>query len=150
MHRKVAFIGGVGSGKTTIISELSRIEPVNTDVESTVDIGKPLTTVGIDYGHIALERDLSIGLYGVPGQQRFSFVWDFVKDGLWAVVILVKNRDRQSLQEAFHLLEYFEVHDQVPCVIAVSHADLSRADGFINEIHELLTTISIKHSDIHN
>jgi len=139
MHRKVAFIGGVGSGKTTIINELSLIDPVNTDVESSVDIGKSMTTVGIDYGHLSLGSKTSLGLYGIPGQQRFSFVWDFVKEGLWGVVILVKNKDRISLHEAFYFLEYFNINNDIPCVLAVTHADESRAVAYVNEIYELLT-----------
>ena len=138
MHRKVAFIGGVGSGKTTIINELSQIETINTDVESTVDIGKSMTTVGIDYGHLSIDADLSLGLYGVPGQSRFSFVWDFIKEGLWGVVILIKNGDKTSLHEAFQLLEYFDVHDGIPCAMAVTHADLGRTTAYVEQIHKLL------------
>ncbi|WP_395375663.1 GTP-binding protein [Marinicella sp. W31] len=138
MHRKVVFIGGVGSGKTTIINELSQIETIDTEVESTIDIGKSMTTVGIDYGHLSLGEGLSLGLYGVPGQSRFSFVWDFVKEGLWGVVILVKNRDKESLLQAFQLLEYFDVHDGIPCVIGVTHADQSRTTAYVDKIHEMM------------
>ena len=72
MHKKVAFIGSVGSGKTTIVENLSNTEALNTDVKSTESIGKELTTVGIDYGHIVLGDDIPLGLYGVPGQRKFQ------------------------------------------------------------------------------
>lgn len=136
MLKKVAFLGSVGSGKTTIINQLSSIETVDTDVESSIDIGKQFTTVGIDYGHIHIDKENSLGLYGVPGQRRFSFIWDFVKEGLWAVVILVKHNDLESFQEIEHLMDYFAVDKNTPCVVGVTHAENARRDIFINKIHE--------------
>ncbi|MCX7544842.1 GTP-binding protein [Marinicella gelatinilytica] len=123
MHKKLAFIGSVGSGKSTIIKNLSTIPVLDTDVDSSQDIGKVQTTVGIDYGHIPLDTDNSLGLYGVPGQRRFSLIWDFVKDGLWSVVILVKNRDQQSIDELRYLLEYFEINSEIPFIVAITHLD---------------------------
>lgn len=137
MHKKIAFIGSVGSGKTTIINQLSTIEAVNTDVESTVDIGKQFTTVGIDYGHINLGDDMSIGLYGVPGQKRFSFVWDFVNDGLWAVVILIKNGDQESLDDMAYLMKYFGVNQDSTCVVGITHAEGKDNDEFTKEVRKM-------------
>lgn len=137
MHKKLAFIGSVGSGKTTIINQLSSIETVNTDVESSVDIGKEFTTVGIDYGHINLGEDMSIGLYGIPGQRRFSFVWDFVSDGLWAIVILIKNGDKDSLSEMAHLMEYFGVNKETTCVVGITHAEGDEAGPFTQKVRHL-------------
>lgn len=143
MHKKVAFIGSVGSGKTTIVENLSNIDPLNTDVESTEDIGKEMTTVGIDYGHINLSDEYSLGLYGVPGQRKFSMVWNFVKTGLWGIVILVKNNDEKSISELEHLIDFFEIKDGTPCVIAVTHSDTSSANETIHKIEEKLDAIEI-------
>lgn len=123
MHKKVAIIGSVGSGKTTMVEQLSNIEPLNTDVLATEQIGKDLTTVGIDYGWLKVNDDITLGLYGVPGQKKFSLVWDFVKQGLWAVIILVKNNDPNSYQQIPHLLQYFGITEHTPCVIGITHAD---------------------------
>lgn len=143
MHKKVAFIGSVGSGKTTIVENLSNIDPLNTDVESTEDIGKEMTTVGIDYRHIALNDEISLGLYGVPGQRKFSMVWNFVKTGLWAIVILVKNNDMESIEELEYLIDYFDVKSGIPCVIAVTHSDTQSADDTIRQIESKLDAINI-------
>ena len=143
MHKKVAFIGSVGSGKTTIVENLSNIDALNTDVKSTEDIGKEMTTVGIDYGHIELNEEISLGLYGVPGQRKFSMIWDFVKTGLWAVVILVKNNEFSSIDEIDYLVEYFEIDQGLPCVIGVTHADEVSADETIHHIHEKLHALEL-------
>ncbi len=138
MHKKVAFIGSVGSGKTTIIKNLSSDEALDTDVESSVDIGKHLTTVGIDYGHLKVDDTTSLGLYGVPGQRKFSFVWDFVKEGLWAAVILVKNKDTESIAELDYLIDFFDISQDIPCVIGVTHVDQGAGGFTVKKIKETL------------
>ena len=86
-YNKLAIVGEVGSGKTKIINTLSEISPVKTEAESSIDIGKKYTTVGIDYGRITLSEDTALGLYGVPGQERYSFLWEFVNTNLWGLLI---------------------------------------------------------------
>lgn len=138
IQKKVAFIGSVGSGKTTLIKNLSTIEILNTDVKSTQDIGKEMTTVGMDYGEILVDNELKLGLYGVPGQRKFSFMWDFVKQGLWAVVILIKNNSNESISELDHLIDYFEINDQTPCLIAITHSDVVKGDTSKKQIKKVL------------
>jgi small GTP-binding protein len=136
--KKLAIIGSVGSGKSTLIKNLSQTTALDTDVESTVDIGKLSTTVGVDYGMIDVDESLKLGIYGVPGQRKFSFVWDFVKEGLWAVVILVKNNAKESVEELDYLLDYFEVDETVPCLIGITHSDLIKGDQTKSKIKTIL------------
>lgn len=133
--KKIAVIGSVGSGKTTLINLLSQNDTINTDVASSVDIGKEMTTVGIDYGQIHIKDDIPLALYGVPGQRKYSLLWDFVKEGLWGLVILVKGNDLNSIYEMDHLLDYFSVHNDMPCVIGVTHANERGSNAFklVNE-----------------
>lgn len=138
MHKKIAFIGSVGTGKSTMINVLSDTETVKTDVESSVDIGKELTTVGIDYGSINLGDNQKLGLYGVPGQKRFSFIWDFAKQGLWASVLLIKNEDENSLNEMLDLIDYFEINNQSLCVVGITHSEQSTSDHFFRKIKKVI------------
>ncbi len=61
-YRKLAIIGEVGAGKTQFVRTLSEISTIKTEAVSTMDIGKDLTTVGIDYGRIMIDQQTALGL----------------------------------------------------------------------------------------
>lgn len=125
MYRKLVVIGDVGAGKSTMIRTLSEIETVDTDVASSKNIGKPLTTVGIDYGRITLGEDDAIGLYGVPGQKRYSFIWDMVKEDIWGCVLLVKAERIHAIDKLAELISIFITDaEYTPLVIGITHTDV--------------------------
>ena len=72
-YQKLAIIGEVGAGKTQMVKTLSEISPFETEVKSSIDIGKEYTTVGIDYGRITLSDDMALGIYGVQVKSVFLF-----------------------------------------------------------------------------
>ena len=88
---KVVFIGEPGAGKTTCIAALSDIAPVTTDVECTDELAlrKARTTVALDYGELALDDRARLLLYGLPGQERFRYMFEVVREGLVGAVCLV-------------------------------------------------------------
>ncbi len=88
---KLVFIGEPGAGKTTCIAALSDIEPVSTDVGCTDDLAlrKESTTVALDYGELDLGESGRLLLYGLPGQARFRYMFDVVREGLLGAVVLV-------------------------------------------------------------
>lgn len=130
-YQKMAFVGDVGAGKSTIIETLSDIDTVNTDRESTIDIGKKFTTIGIDYGRIVLSEDMALGLYGVPGQKRYSFLWDQVNKSLWGLSFLIKYSEQPDVSSLFDTLDYFDPMGRgVPFVVGVTHLDqVSEEEG---------------------
>ncbi|MCL2297419.1 MAG: GTP-binding protein [Proteobacteria bacterium] len=87
---KLLFAGGMGVGKTTAISAVSEIPPVSTDVANSdrEAFDKELTTVTLDYGRITLPSGDRLRLYGIPGQQRFSFMWAMLEHGAMGMVLL--------------------------------------------------------------
>ena len=47
------------------------------------------TTVAMDFGRITISDDVVLYLFGTPGQERFSFMWETLSEGMLGFVLLV-------------------------------------------------------------
>jgi signal recognition particle receptor subunit beta len=141
---KIVVAGGFGVGKTTLVTAVSEITPLQTeammtaasegmdDLSETPD--KLTTTVAMDFGRITLDNDLVLYLFGTPGQQRFWFMWDDLVRGAIGAIVLV---DTRRLEDCFPALDYFE-SSGMPYVVAVNQFDGSeRFDP--EDVREALT-----------
>ena len=107
---KIIFTGPVGAGKTTAIGAISETVPVGTDVNCT-DHSRQLkekTTVAMDYSYITLADGSRIHLYGTPGQERFSFMWDILTQGGIGLVLLVNRDCENPVEQMEYYLDAFE------------------------------------------
>lgn len=118
----------MGAGKTTAIQSLSdidvvRTEAVNSDRE-TVD--KPTTTVALDYGEIMIGDDEKVRLYGIPGQKRFEFMWQILKQRAVGMLLFINNDGPDPIAEMLEFLSYFEdLYQRGGAVVAVTRSDIS-------------------------
>lgn len=143
IYQKLAVVGEVGAGKTQLIHTISEISPFVTEARSSVDIGKEFTTVGIDYGRLTLSEDAALGLFGLPGQKRFSMLWDMVNTSLWGLLVLVKFRKELDVDAVDGVLSHFRPSENnIPVVIGISHCE-SASDDELNRLIEFIDGLII-------
>jgi uncharacterized protein len=106
---KIIFTGPMGAGKTTAIAAISEIPPVSTDVENTERhiSDKDTTTVALDYGQITLVDGKILRLYGTPGQQRFSYMWEILAEGALGVIVLLDASQPTVVEQLDDYLDIF-------------------------------------------
>ena len=122
---KVVITGPFSAGKTTLIQTISEVAIVGTerDVTDETKSVKERTTVAMDFGRITFAQDLTLFLFGTPGQRRFEVMWEILSEGMIGFILLVHAGDDRSIEEAGHILETFREYADVPYVIGVSHLD---------------------------
>lgn len=101
MEHKIIFAGPVGAGKTTSISAVSDIMVVGTEAKASDDVAqrKANTTVAMDYGVLNLDGGQKVHLYGTPGQERFSFMWEILSEGAMGFVVLIDSLRPDPLRD---------------------------------------------------
>jgi signal recognition particle receptor subunit beta len=124
----ILFAGPMGAGKSTAIETLSEIEVVRTEAENTERdvVDKPTTTVALDYGEITIGDEEKVRLYGVPGQRRFDFMWEILRERAIGMILLVNNDAPNPVELMLEFLEEFgELYARGGIVVGVSRSDVS-------------------------
>lgn len=140
---KVVFVGPVGVGKSTAVQHLSDIAVVSTDVAASdvTQTFKAMTTVAMDYGKVTLANGRIVHLYGTPGQERFSFMWEILTQGSnTAVVLLLNNSRPQPLRDMeFYISSFKRFADAGRMLVAVTHTDMVASPTLLEYSSELKT-----------
>ena len=123
---KLLFCGSSGGGKTTAVSVLGDMPAMTTELWPGALGGRVTraSTVAQDYAYMDLGSNERIHLYGTPGAHQFEFMGDLLKVGAFGVVVLIDNRQPDSLVELERMLEqYSELLAASRLVIGVTHMD---------------------------
>lgn len=135
---KIVITGPFSAGKTTLIQTISEVAIVGTERDVTDDTRsvKSRTTVAMDFGRITFADQLSLFLFGTPGQRRFEVMWEILSEGMIGFILLVHAGDDRSVEEASHILRTFREYADVPYVIGITHLD--EVEG---ETHEIFASV---------
>ena len=139
---KIVITGPFAAGKTTLIKTISEVAIVGTerDVTDETRAIKTRTTVAMDFGRLTFGDDLSLFLFGTPGQRRFEVMWEILSEGMIGFICLVNASDERSVEESSHILDQFRQYADVPYVVGVSHLDEQEEDPetVFNKIRQAL------------
>ncbi|MBN8705383.1 MAG: ATP/GTP-binding protein [Bacteroidetes bacterium] len=146
-YLKLVISGSVNAGKTTFIRTISEIEPITTDEwasEESVKEKKSLTTVALDYGRLTVDESLILNIYGTPGQKRFDFMWEILSEKAFGAIFLADSTSHEDIENTKKIIEYFNIHVNLPYIICVTKLDLTETIGFekvVSLFIDLNTTI---------
>jgi signal recognition particle receptor subunit beta len=119
---KVVVTGPFNAGKTTFIKAVSEITVLSTERKVSEAGGEDggETTVAMDFGRITISDDVVLYLFGTPGQERFSFMWETLSEGMLGFVLLVDATDNEALGDAKSMIGFFSEMADVPFVVAAN------------------------------
>ena len=151
---KIVITGPFSAGKTTLIQTISEVAIVGTerDVTDETKSVKERTTVAMDFGRITFSNELTLFLFGTPGQRRFEVMWEILSEGMIGFILLVHAGDDRSIEEAAHILATFREYADVPYVVGVTHLDEVKASeeetfAKVREALELPESIQVMSCD---
>jgi hypothetical protein len=119
---KVVVTGPFNAGKTTFIKAVSEITVLSTErqISDVSGEGSGETTVAMDFGRITVSDDVVLYLFGTPGQERFSFMWETLSEGMLGFVLLVDAEDPDTFPDAISMIRFFRNMSDVPFVVAAN------------------------------
>jgi len=131
MIAKILVTGPFGSGKTTLVRQVSDEQISGRDVAATDDLAqyKAMTTVGMDFGVLHVDETLDVHLFGTPGQARFNFMWKILSKGALGGVFLVDSASERALAEAEQMIRVWAELPDFPVVVGATKQDVPDALG---------------------
>lgn len=121
--------GAVDTGKSSLVRAVSEIKTVDIEPQATAQTSllQGKATIALDYGRVHFDPDMSIQLYGTPGQPRFDFIWDLLMRRAHASIVLVAANRPGNFHSTSRLLSFLETRVQIPMIIGLTHTDCAGA-----------------------
>lgn len=123
---KIVIVGPFGAGKTTFIRAISEITVLSTErqvAEASGRSGGGEQTIAMDFGRVTVSDDIVLYLFGTPGEERFSFMWDALSEGMLGVIVLIDGSSSESVSEARPMLDYFGQTPGLTYAVAANRTD---------------------------
>jgi hypothetical protein len=123
---KIVVAGGVGVGKTTFVRAVSELAPPSADRYVTIApmgvddppaaSGDARTAAALEVARVGVGGSQILYLLGIPGEDRYSYMWDELARGAVGGVVLV---DPLRIEVSFASVDFLEGCD-IPFVVAVN------------------------------
>lgn len=124
---KIVVAGSFAAGKSTLIREISDTGVVGTEAPTSgpESLVKETTTVGTEFGTLTVgdgDDAVELLLHGLPGQDRFRFMWDIVSIGADGFLLLVDAEQPDTWAESAAMASYLQGQIDAPMVVGVNRA----------------------------
>jgi uncharacterized protein len=132
--RKIVVTGPFGAGKTTFATTVTQglgggtLVTTETGVSDETAALKTSTTVALDHTSFVVPpaptsawTDTKVNLFGTPGQERFSFMWELLAQNMDGYLVLVDASRALSISQAAEIVTAFaRIAPASPRLVAVS------------------------------
>ena len=132
--RKIVVTGPFGAGKTTFATTVTEglgggtLVTTETGVSDETAALKTSTTVAMDHTSFTVPApagaawdDTKVHLFGTPGQERFSFMWELLAQNMDGYLVLVDASRSVSISQAADVVAAFQrIAPAAPRLVAVS------------------------------
>ena len=129
MSWKIIVGGHFNAGKTTFVNTASEIISLSTEKKISNPQEKRFkdrTTTAMDFGRITLEGE-EISIFGIPGQERFSFMWEMLSRGASGFIFLVDSTAEELWKDTLRQIEIMVKDKDVPYIVCANKQDLPDA-----------------------
>ncbi len=136
--KKILIAGHFAAGKTTFIKTLSESlldteKKIHHKEEKKV---KQTTTVAMDFSEYITEEGTKLHIFGIPGQERFSFMWPILAKNTVGIIYILDSTDDKYWYQLFQQINMFrKVSPDAPFIFAANKQDLPNAMS-VEEIRE--------------
>ena len=124
MRLKIIVGGHFNAGKTTFVKTASEIISVSTERKvsnPTEKRFKETTTTAMDFGKLKLEGK-EVNIFGIPGQERFSFMWETLSRGANGFIFLIDSTTEELWEDTLKQINVM-VRDK-PYIVCANKQDL--------------------------
>jgi len=126
---KILVGGHFNAGKTTFVKNASDNSLLSTEKQTTSEEERKVkasTTVAMDFAS-AKEGKVELKIFGIPGQERFSFMWNVLARGTQGFVFLIDSTREDMWCETVKQMKVMLKDKNVPYIICANKQDLPEA-----------------------
>ena len=127
---KILVAGHFAAGKTTFLRTLTESlldteKKIKHEEEKKV---KETTTVAMDFTELITDDGTKLHIFGIPGQERFSFMWPILAKNTAGIIYVLDSTDEKYWYQLFQQINMFrKISPDAVFIFAANKQDLPDA-----------------------